>query len=50
MHAANDHTNRTALQVSITIASECSHDRMTAMLGATGGGDALREKLQVCAR
>ncbi|GBF88347.1 hypothetical protein Rsub_01059 [Raphidocelis subcapitata] len=34
-------------KVSITIASECTHDRMTALLGAPSGGDGLRDKLQV---
>ncbi|KAI8466052.1 MAG: hypothetical protein J3K34DRAFT_434854 [Monoraphidium minutum] len=33
-------------KVSITIASECTHDRMAALLGA-GAGDSMRDKLQV---
>jgi hypothetical protein len=35
-------------KVSITIASECTHDRMTALLGSTmSEGSSLRDKLQV---
>jgi hypothetical protein len=40
-------TPATAGKVSITVASECTHDRMTSMLGAASGDDGLRDKLQV---